>query len=223
MFVLFSNIMMLFTEMMKIDPKMLPLEISSKFYLTDKNLPKDVRKAWFIFAYNFLPCVNGEWLKCLSPAKAKQRTNMFRFISVSDEAYTRWLLEIKYNKVLDDINSTDTENKDKKFEKPKGAHDSCKFMHRYCAIYNEVDSGRTVETQTIYNNWFWTYYEKSYPAIFQDNSIITREMSTEAYIESRPDFDKDKLELSLNIITKTYNDIDNEDEDNFQNIQKIDV
>jgi hypothetical protein len=148
------------------------LEIASQFYLEDEKLPMNIRKAWYVFANRFLPCVNGEWLKCLTGVRVKSRINMFTYISVSDEAFARWVLEVKHQKIMEEQeNGFDVE---KKFEKPKGAHDSNKFLSRYNEIHAEVKAGRTDHNKNIYNNWFWTYFKLHNSRLFQETSKITK-------------------------------------------------
>jgi hypothetical protein len=149
------------------------LEDAKHFYMNTEKLPKEVRRAWFLFAHRFLPCVNSDWLRSLSGTKVKSRVNMFQFISVSDEAFVRWVLEVKYKRIKEEIDNG--YEIDSKFVKPKGAHDSNRYLSRYNEIHAEVKAGRSKENQVIYNNWFWTYFKLHYKILFQDNSKISIE------------------------------------------------
>ena len=80
---------------------MFQIDDTKKFY--SKEVTKEIRLSWYIFAYKFLICVNSDWLKALSGNKAKLMVNMFKLVSVSDEAFTRWVLEVKYNRCLEDV------------------------------------------------------------------------------------------------------------------------
>jgi hypothetical protein len=88
---------------------MFNIEESKHFY--DKNVPKHCRKAWYLFVYKFLICVNGDLLKSLTGPQVKEQKNIFNYVSVSDEAFTRWVLEIKFQKVQHEVFNPTSEKK----------------------------------------------------------------------------------------------------------------
>jgi hypothetical protein len=186
---------------------MFKLELASQFYLQDAKVPLEVRKAWYIFAYKILPMVNGDWLRNLQGIRAKNRVNMFRIISTSDEAFARWTLEVRWKKINEVFMNGETPSR--KFEKPKGAHDSLAYGNRYREIYDEVKRGRTKESETIYNNWFWTYFQHHNPLLFQETTTISRETVVNAARASLPDQDEARPVSSYEI-TQNYA-IDDED------------
>lgn len=65
------------------------------FYCDDYFESPPTRLAWFLYCYKFLTCVNGDWLRAINPAKARNQINLHRYITVSDEAFVRWVLEVK--------------------------------------------------------------------------------------------------------------------------------
>ena len=186
----------------------MPFQIQDTAKYYTKEVSKEIRLSWYIFAYKFLSCVNSDWLKSITGRKAQLKINLFKFISVSDEAFTRWVLEVKYKKVMTDMKSNNSVTK-KKPEKSRGSHDSLKFSRRYTEIYQEVKTGRSAETRTIYNNWFWTYFMKHNPLLFADAAPDKRTASGDALKEDMPDEDEEIHTDSINI-TETYteNDID---------------
>ena len=117
--------------------KMFPLEITNKFY--DDSIPKEARAPWYIFVYKFVVCVNGELLRAVSSAQAKEQRNIFNFITISDEAFARWVLETKFLKVQAEVASG--ESTKKAFQKPSRAHDSNRYASRYNEIHKLVREG----------------------------------------------------------------------------------
>ena len=113
---------------------MFDLEQASRFY--DPKVPKDVRKAWYLFVFKFLICVNGDLLKSLQGAQAKEQKHKFSYASVLDEAFVQWVLKIKFRQVSSE--AFNHKNEPKPFQKPKRQHDSFMYASRYYEIYNEV-------------------------------------------------------------------------------------
>ena len=149
---------------------MFDLEQTSQFY--DPKVPKGARKPWYLFVFKFLICVNGDLLKSLQGSQAKEQKNIFNYVSVSDEAFVRWVLEIKYREVS--AESYNPQNESKTFQKPKGKHDSLIYASRYYEIYTEVLEGRKV-TRNDWNDVFWVYYKANHAILFRENSIISQE------------------------------------------------
>jgi hypothetical protein len=120
---------------------------------------------------------------------------MFRFISTSDEAFVRWVMECKWKKLKEDHDAGKGSNR--KFEKPKGAHDSLLYGHRYREIYDEVKRGRTKASETIFNNWFWTYFQAHNPTLFQETSSISQDNVMNSLRASHPDQDEARPVVSF--------------------------
>ena len=159
-----------FFQVVILSGTMFDLEQTSRFY--DPKVPKDVRKAWYLFVYKFLICVNGDLLKSLQGSQAKEQKNIFSYVSVSDEAFVRWVLEIKYREVS--AEAFNPQNEPKTFQKPKGQHDSLMYASRYYEIYTEVLEGRKI-TRNDWNDVFWVYYKVNHAILFRENSIISQE------------------------------------------------
>ena len=145
-------------------------EDATHFY--DIDVPKQYRKPWYLFVFKFLICVNGDLLKSFQGSQVKEQKNIFSFVSVSDEAFTRWVIEVKLFKVIAEVKNTNC-NKPQ-FQKPKGQHDSLMFSARYCDIYKEVLQGRTV-SRNDWNDIFWLYFKLNHPILFRENSTITQD------------------------------------------------
>ena len=177
------------------------------------SVPREYRKSWYLFVFKFLICVNGALLKSLQGPQVKEQKNIFNFVSVSDEAFTRWVLEVKLLKVLAEVNNTNLQKAP--FQKPKGQHDSLLFSARYCDIYKEVLVGRTV-TRNDWNDIFWVYFKLNHPILFKENSTITQDTLARSNHTSIPMMDDDQMVQQISI-TNTFNpllDVDDDEKNN---------
>jgi hypothetical protein len=168
---------MMHEDLLKQNKQLFNIDHTNEFYHENDDLPRHVRFSWYMFAYRFLPCVNSDWLKCISGSQAKHCINMFKYITVSDEAFVRWVIECKKDKLEAEFNDPSKKYIDRKFEKPKGSHDSNKYLVRYNEIYEQVKRLRNDRNRSIYNNWFWTYFKKSNQQYFQEAPVKSRDVS----------------------------------------------
>ena len=169
--------------------QMFNIENAAHFY--DPTVPRVHRQAWYLFVYKFLVCVNGGLLKSIQGNKVKEQRNIFQDVSVSDEAFTRWVIEVKYKKIKSEVENPEAINK-KKFKKPPGQHASLMFSSRYAVIHAEVLKGRKT-TRNDWNDVFWNYYKAFHPEIFQERSIITQANMTREHLDETPVEDDDQL------------------------------
>lgn len=56
-------------------------------------------------------------MKSITGKKAQHKINMFKVITISDEAFTRWVLEIKLQKVMAEIKENNLEPKKEQHSK----------------------------------------------------------------------------------------------------------
>lgn len=164
---------------------MFPLEIMNKFY--DDTIPEEARAPWYIFVYKFVVCVNSELLRAISGAQAKEQRNIFNYITISDEAFARWVLETKYLKVQAEVATG--ESTKKVFQKPSGAHDSNRYSSRYNEIHKLVREGRSV-SKNKWNNLFWKYFKLQHKILFQEKTTITYEHMAAAKRDEKPEEDE---------------------------------
>ena len=164
---------------------MFPLEIMNKFY--DDTIPEEARAPWYIFVYKFVVCVNSELLRAISGAQAKEQRNIFNYITISDEAFARWVLETKYLKVQAEV--ARGESTKKAFQKPSGAHDSNRYSSRYNEIHKLVREGRSV-SKNKWNNLFWKYFKLQHKILFQEKTTITYEHMAAAKRDEKPEEDE---------------------------------
>lgn len=164
---------------------MFPLEITNRFY--DDSIPEEARAPWYIFVYKFLVCVNGELLRAISSAQAKEQRNIFNYITISDEAFARWVLETKFLKVQAEVASGDSTKK--AFQKPSGAHDSNRYSSRYNEIHKLVREGRS-KSKNKWNHLFWKYFKLQHKILFQEKATITYENMAAAKRDEKPEEDE---------------------------------
>ena len=156
-------------ELMKRE-KMFNFEEMSHFYDEKYFGNIDTRRAWYIFCYKFLSCVNGEWLKSINPTNARNQVNLFRYITVSDEAFVRWVLEVKMPKLLQEQKEGWPGTNGGK--KPNGMHDSRQYSQRYAEIHYQVKQFRSSKTAEEWNNLFWSIYRFIHPSYFTDPTSV---------------------------------------------------
>lgn len=198
---------------------MFNIENAAEFY--DPKVPTNHRKAWYLFVYKFLVCVNGDLLKSIQGSKVREQKNIFQDVSVSDEAFTRWVIEIKYKKVMYEVENPDIV-KQKNFKKPTGQHASLMFSSRYAVIYAEVLKGRKT-TRNDWNDVFWNYYKAFHPELFQERSIITHTNITRQHLDENPMEDDDQL-VQAPTITNNSNPVASLTEEELQSIvNSVDV
>jgi hypothetical protein len=154
-------------ELMK-KKQMFSFEEINNFYSSDSFSNNSTRQAWYVFCLKFLTCVNGEWLKCISGNQARNQVNMFRFITVSDEALVRWTLEIKEPKLIEEEKNGWPVNNGGR--KPNGIHASRQYSNRYAIIHQQVKELRSSKAAEEWNNLFWSMYRYIHPKLFEDSS-----------------------------------------------------
>jgi hypothetical protein len=192
---------------------MFNIENAKEFY--DPTVPKNHRKDWYLFVYKFLICVNGDLLKSIQGSKVREQKNIFQYISVSDEAFTRWVIEVKYKKVKYEVENPDIV-KMKNFKKPPGQHASSIYSSRYALIHAEVLKGRK-KTRNDWNDVFWNYYKVFHPELFQERSIITQTNITRQHLDEIPLEDDDQL-VQVTTITNNSNPVASLTEEELQSI-----
>lgn len=194
--------------------KMFNIEDAAEFY--DPKVPIKHRQAWYLFVYKFLICVNGDLLKSIQGSQVKEQKNIFLDVSVSDEAFTRWVIEIKYKKVKSEIENPEMVGK-RNFKKPPGQHASIMFSSRYAVIHAEVLKGRKT-TRNDWNDVFWNYYKAFHSELFQEKSIITQSNMNREHLDENPVEDDDQL-VQAATITNNSNPVASLTEEELLNIK----
>ena len=195
---------------------MFTVVITENFY--DPKIPVEARAPWYIFVYKFLVCLNGDLLKAISGAQAKEQRNIFNYITISDEAFATWVLEIRYLKVVEDMNNNSGKNP--VFKKPTGQHDSNRYSSRYSEIHREVREGREI-TKNRWNDLFWYYFKIQNKILFLKKSIITHENMAASKRNEQPLEDEDYITSQVLVeTTKPFED-DEEDEDAIINLIEV--
>ena len=161
----------------------------------------DTRKAWYLYCYKFLTCVNGDWLKSVNPSNARNQVHMFRYVTVSDEAFVRWVLEVKKVKLFDEkLHGWPVASGGKK---PNGMHDSRQFSLRYAEIHSEVKKRRSDNNSHQWNNLFWSIYRLVQPKFFVDPTSLTSESlsgTMKVHIPDEDDYEPENQRVDTIII-----------------------
>jgi hypothetical protein len=128
--------------------------------------------------------------------------NIFRFVTVSDEAFVRWTLEIKRPKLLEEENNGwPLPNGGRK---PPGMHDSRQYSQRYAAIHQEIKKLRTTQNVQNWNNLFWSMYRYVQPKFFEDPSSLTSDSYQGFNRLQHPDEDEYDPDNDNNVETKVF-------------------
>jgi hypothetical protein len=197
-------------ELMKKN-QMLDFDEIEHFYDVNYFTNNKTRTAWYIFCFKFLTCVNGEWLKSLNAVNARNQVNMYRFVTVSDEAFVRWVLEVKKPKLQreEKLGWPDSNKR----RKPNGIHDSRQYSHRYAVIHQEVKEHRNGKIVQDWNNLFWSMYRYIHPKLFADPSSVVCDLNQGMNKTLHPDEDEYDPDNEKNVETKVFNFSDEENPD----------
>ena len=178
------------------------------------------RFVWFVYCYKFLSCVNSDWLKSVNPSNARNQVNMFRFITVSDEAFVRWVLEVKKNKLLEEKRLGDSATKSIGKKKPNGMHDSRQFSHLYAEIHSDVKKRRSNIDTNNWNNLFWSLFEAVKPKYFVDPSSLVCESINGIIKIPSPEEDENEPEINQTV-TATFKVDSVDDEDKSKYLEEL--
>jgi len=156
-----------------------------------------VTKAYYLYVYKLLVCVNEIWRKKLAKTKLLSKPNIFDIITPSDEAFVRWVIKCK----IDSIHALKGNNYeiDKSLKgKKKGPHDSSKDIDEYIRIHNEIILVRDNETQRIaWNDLFWTVMEEKHMSQILLSSAVKNQRTHEEVNETRAKLPK--LDTSMEL------------------------
>ena len=132
---------------------MFDISLLEKFRNPEFENDEKVKYAWFIYCYEIMRCVSLNWKKHISPHTLNNRGKLDLVITCSDEAFGRWLLNLKIPELLA-VQESGTEHVNLK--KRKGPHDSKIKMQYYSTIYVEVKKSR--QDKKVMKKWneiFW--------------------------------------------------------------------
>ena len=190
------------------------------FYRDEYFDSQPTRLAWFLYCYKFLTCVNGEWLRAINPANARNQINVHRYITVSDEAFVRWVLQVKKNKLLEEKHQSWPIASAGGKKKPNGMHDSRQFSHIYAEIHSEVKKRRSFSSiSNQWNNLFWSIYMFVKPKFFVDPSSVACESLNGIIKVHAPD--EDEYEPENQKVDTVCFGINQEDEKNSNYLDDI--
>ena len=63
-------------------------------YFYNSDYDDAVINGWYNYVLKFLPTVSKEWKDKISSNKVKDKSIIFQYVTISDEALVRWLVEL---------------------------------------------------------------------------------------------------------------------------------
>ena len=138
------------------------------FYNSDYENDDAVINGWYNYVLKFLPTVSKEWKDKISSNKVKDKSIIFQYVTISDEALVRWLVELWLPKlkILVDNNWIEDDKK-----KSHGPHDTKQFKGLYSIIHSEISTSRKDHKTAIrWNTLFWNEVERRNKHLFCDQT-----------------------------------------------------
>ena len=139
-----------------------------------RNEQANIRGAWFIFVYKILPQVNEEWGRVLKDNHVKDKPNIYDYTSLSDEVLARWVINCKYDKLMEEKNQGWPQKDPDKKGKKEGPHESRVLLNLYCDEYKKTresfmvqNSAECKKIQETWNDIFWKACELYIPDKFK--------------------------------------------------------
>jgi hypothetical protein len=130
----------------------------------DAPINDDVKKAWFVFLSDFVTCVSYHWSHYLKEIKVDNVDPSFKGImTASDEAYTIWLLQNKFEEVNEDaiaIKGSDRETWKK--NRPKrnvGRHGSKWKLDDFVDLHVKIKKNRDAkDSNKLWERMFFNQF-----------------------------------------------------------------
>jgi hypothetical protein len=193
------------------------------FYNDEYFNSEATRYAWFRYCNMFLTCVNGDWLKAINPSNARNQVYMYRYITPSDEAFVRWVLEVKRSKLLDEKEQGWPVAASGGKKKPSGMHDSRQFSHKYAEIYSDVLKKRKSSSSNQWNHLYWSIFRLGKPDLFMDPSSVACQSMNGTIQVMQPDEDEYEPENQKIETIIIFNEEDAEKSKYLEKIKSITV
>jgi hypothetical protein len=157
------------------------IQLMKHFYDPSYEFDKDVREAWYIYCFYFLPKVNKGWKDCLQTSRLRKKTCLFNHVTTSDEAIVQWFLELWVPKIAEEQKNNWPVQK-KSFG--EGEHEIKARQKEYVLIHNRVHYGRQREGKEVAFKWddvFWQEAVVKNPNAFAEESIEKSKGNTLIY------------------------------------------
>ena len=138
---------------------MFKLSIFDKFRNPKFEDDDDVKLAWYTYIVDFMKCVSSKWKKIISEKYMGNRVKIDSYITISDEAFVRWLLWLKLDHYLE-LNKKGELQLETKIKKTRlGPHDSKHHIDYYSKLYKDVKESR--KDGTIMKKWNDIFWEQA--------------------------------------------------------------
>lgn len=126
-----------------------------------------IKEAWYLYCCKILKYGNEQWLIAMKDKQLPKQKNIFKMVSCSDDALTRWTILVQKQYFIEMKNRNweiDPATKGKK----KGAHISKKEMPLYIELYDKIKNKRSNKTvKADWNKLFWAKMEQHHPDALQ--------------------------------------------------------
>ena len=148
---------------------MFDLQIMNKFYNKDYEKDKEVLEAWYLYCYKLLPSVSKQWRDAVCSEKLPHKTNMYKCITISDDALVRWLVELWMPRLLQR-----KANQWKPVVKSlgRGPHESLEKRDDFVSWYEVIKESRQDPYLAFkWNDLFWNEVERKHADKFNRKSL----------------------------------------------------
>jgi hypothetical protein len=136
------------------------------FYKMEFINDTNVRNAWYIFCFHFLPICNKDWKDNLQKDRLRKETIMYKFVTTSDEAIVQFFLELWAPKIKEEEKNNWPEVS-KSYgtgdQELKARIDDYSLIHQTLTKYKNHNEG---EFATLWNNAFYAELKLHHPTAF---------------------------------------------------------
>lgn len=175
---------------------MFDLDLMKYFYDPAYEQDEKVINAWYIYVLKILPIVSKGWKDATAPDKLRIETSMFKYITISDEAIMRWLLEIWIPKLTKTdqpdkaMKQTDMKNEhsdcseeNSKTPKKRGPHDTNVKIDMYTTLFHEIATARkNYSTAVRWNQIFWNEVKTRNASMLEENGSSNKRSKSFNYV-----------------------------------------
>lgn len=155
-----------------------------------------VENNWLVFVYKILPLVNEEWNRVLKDNHIQEQPNIYDYTSLSDEVFARWVINCKYDKLMEEAKDGWPERDADKKGKKEGPHESRVLLKSYCEEYSKIKKSFLMPNkvackliQEKWNDMFWSRMQSVYPEKFESKELKKKPIKIE--MQDLPGMDED--------------------------------
>jgi len=156
------------------DGKMFDIRLLDKFrdnsFSDPGQIDAEVKDAWISFISDFCQCVSYQWAEYLKQVRKKENATFQGTLTTSDEAFTMWLLKVKYDdaaREAEEIKEHGANHwKKNKKRRKSGPHDSKEKLEEFVQLHYKIrDQRQNEESNKMWEKIF-------YDGILSDDNIL---------------------------------------------------